>query len=188
MAGKIVVSEILSDATSSNTVKIGSGMTLDLNAQGTTVLPTIPVSKMPAGSVIQVIHGAMSGSVQLTTSNWAVFASEFTKTVTPQSSSSKFLLQYNISWYVTANAGLSFKFTKTVGGTESDLYQPADGYEVYGSADENGGRATEQYLDSPGTSSAITYKTYARGYNTNTAFINRLGNFRSSFTLMEIAG
>jgi hypothetical protein len=39
MAGKIVVSEILSDATSSNTIKIGTGMTLDLNAQGTVVLP-----------------------------------------------------------------------------------------------------------------------------------------------------
>jgi hypothetical protein len=57
MAGKIVVSEILSDATSSNTVKIGTGMTLDLNAQGTTVLPaSIPAANLTGA--LPAISGA----------------------------------------------------------------------------------------------------------------------------------
>ena len=87
MAGKIVVSEILSDATSSNTVKIGTGMTLDLNAQGTIVLPmvpdsklptipssklpTIPSSKMPTGSVVNTWSIGMTGpTVTVSTVNW----------------------------------------------------------------------------------------------------------------------
>jgi len=72
MAGKIVVSEILSDATSSNTVKIGAGMTLDLNAQGTTVLPAASlVGSLPAGmggKVVQFLSGVTGGQTLATTS------------------------------------------------------------------------------------------------------------------------
>ena len=36
-------------------LKLATGETLDLNSQGTVVLPTIPSSKMPTGSVLQVV-------------------------------------------------------------------------------------------------------------------------------------
>jgi hypothetical protein len=101
MAGKIVVSEILSDATSSNTVKIGTGMTLDLNAQGTTVLPTIPdsklptipVSKMPAGSAVQITRTTYANKTAVSAAETKLMEG----TITTKLANSKILVTLSIS-------------------------------------------------------------------------------------------
>jgi len=49
-------------------IKIAAGKTLDLNSQGTLVLPTIPHAKMPSGSVLQVVSQKFNPSTVSTTS------------------------------------------------------------------------------------------------------------------------
>ena len=63
MAGTITVGELLSDATSSNKILIGSGTTLDLKASaGTTTMPT--------GSVLQVVMDSSTTQETSTTTSW----------------------------------------------------------------------------------------------------------------------
>ena len=147
----------------------------------------IAAARMPAGSVLQVVHDGNKTNVAINSTSWALFSSAMTKTMTPRAASSKFLLQYNIAAEIVANSGLAFKFTRTVGGTETDLFVPSAGYELYSNADGHNIRATDQYLDSPNTTSAVTYKVYARGYNSTAVAIN-IGHYRSDITYMEIAG
>jgi hypothetical protein len=105
MAGKIVVSEILSDATSSNTVKIGAGMTLDLNAQGTIVLPaSIPAANLtgslPAGmggTVVNTWSFGMTGpAVTVAASSWQTIGCGGSISVT---SGNKLFVQVAASYY-----------------------------------------------------------------------------------------
>jgi hypothetical protein len=95
MAGKIVVSEILSDATSSNTVKIGSGMTLDLNSQGAVTMPT--------GSLVQMVNVNPSSSSQLTSAGgFHELTTSLRLSITPKSASNVLYLSFS-SPFVSPN-------------------------------------------------------------------------------------
>jgi len=142
---------------------------------------------LPAGSVLQVVHDGNKVSTTINSTSWSVFSSYMTKTMTPRSASSKFLLQYNVGFEIQPNSGIAFKFTRTVGGVETDLFVPSAGYEIWSNGSDHNLRATDQYLDSPNTTSAVTYKVYVRGYNT-TAVVISGGHYRSNITYMEIAG
>ena len=193
MAGKIVVSEILSDATSSNTVKIGSGMTLDLNAQGTTVLPTIPSSKMPAGSVLQVQSSQ-------DTSNWSTSSTTFVRTYLCEQSITTISLNSKI--YVN----MLFSAQIHSGGNGAGVFSIRTSVDNYASSTFDG--VAVQWTDwtqpvcglsvvySPGqpAGTTIEFRLYAmKAGGNNTVYINDAwgktsGIPRSSITLMEIAG
>ena len=62
----LVIKEL--SAPSGEVIKIAAGKTLDLNSQGTLVLPTVPHAKMPTGSVLQVVQGTTTTLVESTAS------------------------------------------------------------------------------------------------------------------------
>ena len=72
-------------------IKIASGKTLDLNSQGTLVLPTVPHAKMPSGSVLQVVNVYSTNSINTTTTSRI---SLDTLSVTPIGTGSKFAITF----------------------------------------------------------------------------------------------
>ena len=177
MAGKIVVSEILSDTSSSNTVKIGSGMTLDLNSQGAVTMPT--------GSVLQVVQvildNTTNGGFFLSTSSTSFVASSFTASITPVATSSKILISTVFPFYHSANAAFTlFRDSTNLGGSTY-------GFGRYTGANQVWLNVPITYLDSPATTSAITYKVGAR-CESGSLYLGGDGNAKNSITLMEIAG
>ena len=165
-------------------IKIASGKTLDLNSQGTLVLPTVPHAKMPSGSVLQVIQVGYNTTVGSTTNTFV--DTGLTATITPSSTSSKILVTFNQQGVGKWSNNTSCSLRLIRGSTQLQIagdYTPytSSGLEVRGLS------VTSQYLDSPSTTSATTYKVQFRSLNNNaTAAVNDpQGN--STITLMEIA-
>jgi hypothetical protein len=161
---------------SGEVIKIAAGKTLDLKSQGSVA--------MPSGSVLQVIQVGYNTTVGSTTNTFV--DTGLTATITPSSTSSKILVTFNQQGVGKWSNNTSCSLRLIRGSTQLQIagdYTPytSSGLEVRGLS------VTSQYLDSPSTTSATTYKVQFRSLNNNaTAAVNDpQGN--STITLMEIA-
>lgn len=180
----------------------------DITANSATVLTTagVPASAMPAGSVIQVVQGYLGTTASASTSSNTSVDTGLQASITPSSASSKILVQYNVflgqqdsynmfvrilrdSTYIgngTSEGG------RPVGNAVANNYHStSDGYSI--------SPTSNVYLDSPNTTSSITYKIQMGCYGGgNLIYINRSHIFQlsagdydtiplSTITLMEIA-
>jgi hypothetical protein len=165
---------------------------LDLPAVSGTVLTTgssgqsIPKAALPTGSVLQVVNAATTTSTS-TTSATAV-TTALTASITPLYSSSKILIT------VFAN-GIQKNSGNSNSGVLLYLYKNGSNLQKFGdfvgytnSSQTNAvGTAGLQYLDSPATTSSITYTIYiASNVSGQTVYINAGADY-STITLMEIA-
>ena len=201
MAGTITVGTLLSDATSSNKITIGSGTTLDLAsgsagtitldaADLTGALPVISganLTNLPAsGKVLQVLSTS-SGSELMVSSTYNSTGAYIT--ITPSATTSKILVIAN-SPRVYNNA------TERV---EVAIYRGTSG-EGSGSAINqgriaNGGGSGASHsasvimvLDSPASTAAQTYTIMHRNQNNSTlvGWCDGGGGFNPSTVVMEI--
>ena len=176
-----------------------------------TPLTSIAKADMPAGSVLQVVHGVLDTQYSYTNSTaWTWNDVGLSATITPISSSSKIQIMYNIDQMCNNNmsGGYHIGFRLMRGTTEigrgatsssrtrlnSMTWINVDGnpYETRNTANF--------HLDSPSTTSATTYKVQASCAYTsggNTLYIGRdLQNGTgstyavgtSNIIVMEIAG
>jgi len=152
-------------------LKIASGETLDLKSQGTVT--------MPEGSVLQVVtvHDTtvVAGTTTITSAG---------VTITPSSTASKIFISFSIALETSGSTTDRGVHTKIFRGATQIMYQP---YQLYASSDisQRIGKETYTLLDSPNTTSAITY-TFTAIATTGTA---RMNNYEScKVTLMEIQG
>ena len=140
----------------------------------------------PAGHVLQIVEGTLT--VQSTTSSTNYVDSGLNASITPSSASNKILILSNMQACRSSQGGASGLGLRVVRGS-TPLFTPAANHNVYWGA--NGGYIpwNDQYLDSPNTTSAITYKIqYASLSGSYSVIVNQGGQFRSSITLMEIKG
>jgi len=198
MAGTITVGELLSDATSSNKITIGSGTTLDLAsgsagtitldaADLTGALPAISGASLTGvGKVLQVLSTS-SGSELMVSSTYNSTGAYIT--ITPSATTSKILVIAN-SPRVYNNA------TERV---EVAIYRGTSG-EGSGSAINqgriaNGGGSGASHsasvimvLDSPASTAAQTYTIMHRNQNNSTlvGWCDGGGGFNPSTVVMEI--
>ena len=176
---------ILQGATSgSTTIQATDAVTQTItlpNATGT-VLTTASNTNFPAGSVLQAVQAIFTGTQTLATGGVNANFSDITSlsvTITPSSSSNKILLIAHLSATVSDDRGIFFKFTggntaTFVGDTAGNKTRVA-GFYFSGNAagSPNGAPVTLMYLDSPATTSAITYKVQgAPNYLSGSAYIN----------------
>jgi hypothetical protein len=195
----IQVKEISAPAGSD--IKIASGKTLDLNSQGTVVLPTIPSSKMPTGSVLQVVSTLKTDRYE-TTSNGPTPITGMSVTITPASTSNTIWLISHLTMAVpTTGSGFSFAWQRgsTKVGVGSDGSRTPQGFsETYGSDGNTASTIAYQCMDSPNTTSAITYQLHFEKFNggatlkvnTNSTMNGSSYDdiFTSGVTVMEIKG
>ena len=163
---------------------MGSTLTVD-NIVGATTAANL---KLPAGSVLQTVHSQIS-SQETTTSNSYV-DSGLHATITPKYSSSKILVTASVSLYQTNNAGAASATIKR----GSTILSPGAasygfGYIYAASAGGHVNQIPIEFLDSPSTTSATTYRVqYSTGVGVNigTAYIS-VNSTPSTITLMEIS-
>jgi hypothetical protein len=141
-----------------------------------------------AGNILQVVNGQTSTIVTNATSTFA--DTTLTATITPTSASSKIFIlvsqsgvakltnNTSVSLRLLRNSTSILQFVDSAGSTNSTAYNEVGG-------------ASACYLDSPATTSAVTYKTqFASAANTATVvvqnyFASPLCN--STITLLEVA-
>ena len=168
-------------------IKIAAGKTLDLKSQGTTTLPT--------GSVLQVVHGSYGTEASSSSNTYA--DTGLTLNITPSSTSSKVLVIVShpevgrIGSSAPSNTRLAIKLMRD----STDLTVMSSHIMDYiMSAQLSGGAGwivisgpSVTYLDSPSSTSALTYKTQFKNASTNTNGVRILGSTPSTITLMEVS-
>ena len=153
----------------------------------------------PTGHVIQVKH-AVNSTVRTNTANGLTNNTwQFTGTtisITPKSTSSKILVSWNQAFFWQASGGGAQGFGSRLyrGTTSLMTNQPWSGdYLGNGDASNNRrhGYQNNTFLDSPATTSEVTYNIYGAFWTTDwTELQYQYGGTQSpsNITVMEIAG
>lgn len=145
----------------------------------------IEAAHLPAGSILTVNRTSYGTVINPSTANY--FNSGLSITLTPKSSSSKFYLQGEIFWLDSSNSagwqGGNYRFRRD----STAIYTPS--YSLALGSMHNGNhmhRNIISYLDSPATTSQITYDIQL--YNYSTTVYWHQGGSDSFLTIFEIAG
>jgi len=194
--------DTIQDADGNNIIN-ESGNTITIGASGdtTNIVGTLQNNgaALVTGKVLQVISVSKNDTFT-TTSTSFVDVTGLTADITPASSSNKVLVTVLLGRLTTDDGG-GFGAELNRGG--SSIYDLAQGNLSDCFATGGGGGMSNndrkndvafiQYLDSPSSSSALTYKIRVKRSSAGSGYINRWGlnddqGCVSSITLMEIAG
>ena len=161
---------------------------------GTLEFGALVSGDMPTGSILQVVQGSTSTEVVATTTTY--IDTGLSASITPSSSSNKVLVivnqEFNINRQVVATGG-GIKLLRGSTTIHEPLTNTTGPHEFYASLNDMYGRATITVLDSPATTSSITYKTQGRPYTTaNNGKVTfqydaNVQNGTSYITLIEVA-
>jgi hypothetical protein len=139
----------------------------------------------PYGTVLQVGYGeSITTTTVSSTSFVQVGGSALSTTITPRFANSKMLITLNVGLYTSS---LVTGYLAIFRNNTTNI--ATSGYYAYQAGEFNYG--TMQFLDSPNTTSPVTYSAYMRNFNSGQAFVVNYvdsgGQNRSSITVMEIA-
>ena len=156
---------------SGEVIKIAAGKTLDLHSQGTT--------KMPAGSVLQIVSDIYTGGNDYSTTSNSYVDTQLAVSITPKFANSKILIQMVMN---VQSPSASRGESKIMRGSTL-----LSGYSWIGPNDshENWGVNAGTWIDSPNTTSAITYKVQSKALGG--IYYYHSGGLTSSLVLTEIA-
>jgi len=191
----------------------GSNYAIQVGDAGATTLTnaTITAGTFPAHHIIQVLSTVKTDSQSTHNSTSNVLWTDITglsRTITPVNTSNKILINFNVTYGSNSYAGF-FKIQRLIaGGSYADLTGAtgdASGSRTRMTAGAVGGTAdtselstaSMMYLDSPSTTSQVTYKIQYTSRHTDYMMINRgytntdadyAGLGISTITCMEIVG
>jgi hypothetical protein len=172
-----------------------SNFTQDLPAVDGTILTSasqsIPSAALPVGSVLQVVRSHVTGKASTTSTSLTKLATS--ASITPTVSSSKILIIINTGiGNDGGNSNANFSIVRTIGGSDTTVF--ADVANKYGTPSYSSDAFSWSDLDSPATTSAVTYSLsgkredgsatpFCGGRATDSAYPMGV-----MFILMEIAG
>ena len=138
---------------------------------------------MPTGSVLQVVSTA--STTENTTTSTSFVTSGLTLSITPSATSSKIYISANFMGYNNTSTAITF-YSLYRGSTELGGSSGMSLYRQQDTADEE--VISMSYLDSPSSTSALTYAVYFK-VSSGTGYVNKgAGAMKGSITVMEIAG
>jgi len=181
-----------------NQVDPATGTTLTLGTSGDTVNLGAGVTA-GFGKIGQVVQTTKTDSWSQSTTDQTYYnPTSFSRTITPTATSSKILILACCAWSATVNYEIGTKITRTVGGSEVDiLIGDAAGSRTRtflserSNSDADYCTTTMILLDSPNTTSEITYKPVAATESSATLYLNRqhsdsdsAGEFRAASNII----
>ena len=167
-------------AATGTSVNVASGHQIT-GAAGSIIVP---------GQVLQLVHANFETRVD--TSGTGFTEIGLNATITPKKSTSRIFITFTPQFRLhstNSDAGVGWGIKRDIGGTEVRVYYTLLNYHDYmymnGSWFDTRKTSTVNYVDTPSTTSATTYKAEYRRYS-GTVTINK-GTTNSNLTLMEIA-
>ena len=175
------------------------------STSGADVTITMPTTSRGLGKILQVVQSVKTDTASTNSPAETAFVDTgLSVAITPTSSSHKILVFWNIN---ISSSGENVTMLKLQRGSTDILLGDASSTRVRSSQAQGGAYsgapwksdvAAGQYLDSPSTTSATTYKFVWCSNGTATSYINRSGRdhttsndedtrFTSSMTVMEVA-
>ena len=160
-----------------------SDRVLNLPDNSGTLLSNASTAGFPAGSVLQVVQ-AGAGVANFSTSSTSFQATGWTTTITPSSATSKILVLFSFqSWQNLADYTqlALYRGGVNISGSSNNVWAMLASPVGYNN------ESMTKFLDSPNTTSAITYQVYAKSFNGNTIYVGDNSYGVPRLTLMEIA-
>ena len=155
----------------------------------------VPRDGLPAGSsggIIQVKMGVTTSQSTTTSGNFD--ATNLQVTITPTRSDSKIFIMCSGGMNGPAGGGSSeiigYKIYRSIGGGSfAETESSSRGQGVYYGAANNYIHISINYLDSPSTTSAVTYKLYQKRVGgSGTPSVNRDNTNQTQMIAMEVSG
>ena len=159
----------------------------------------LAIGNMPVGSVLQVVQVSTGSSYSVTSTTFT--ATGWTGSITPQFSTSKILVSISGGqWRITSSSlqegwaqlwrsigGGSYSALGATGGAAGGQY---DIHEILIPPANNPFAVSHSliYLDSPATTSQVTYQPYAKTNSSGATIYYNMSSPVMLMTLMEIAG
>ena len=205
---------VIAGVTTVSTVKVGSGVTItsdgDIFHTGVCTATSF-AGEIPAASIVGVCTSGLTKTggfgkilqvvsqnltTQMSTASTSYVDSGLTASITPSATSSKILILINIGVSISGDHNGYLKLLRD--STEINSGSGGDNNSLFG---VNGNSTASRYapmmeacnfLDSPSTTSAITYKVQVRSHSGSfTMYINRRSNdtnfgVASNITLVEV--
>jgi hypothetical protein len=140
---------------------------------------------LPTGSVLQVVQGTYATLVTNSTTTYA--DSGLTATITPTSATSKILVQIVTNYRVRRLGSYGSGYINLVRSASQILEYIVGSYSTAGTEITATSVANINYLDSPATTSAITYKMQLKSGGNSATMETTEDNNLSTIVLMEIA-
>ena len=140
---------------------------------------TIPRGTLPTGSVLQVVQAYINSGFTTTTSTTFV-ATALSGTITPSSASSKIYIIFSGGVYQATSGNGYYGIFRNGNNIANNQVHNA----VLNQWSTQGG----SFLDSPATTSAITYAIYMRSGSGTTTYFGADAPLVNSITMMEVAG
>lgn len=148
------------------------------------------ISSLPTGSVLQVVGTDYQTETSLQSATYTEI-SGLSTAITPKFSTSKVLFQGTLQVGTNPQTGMVIQIYRNGTLISRDPFK----WIYFGTIGDTGGTVSWSFLDSPATTSAVTYKVYWRCDNGSfPIYLNRtstntsLEKGSSQITLMEIAG
>ena len=163
-------------------------------ANGTTAKPG-DLGLDVTDSILQIVQsGTLADFGASTTNTWV--DTNMTLSITPSSTSSKVLVNFTVIQRIDGSGSIyraGYRIARTVSGTSTVIYNTAGSKEhiqVRNAAGEASGIGGYIYLDSPATTSAVTYTLQANLNNDSGAsFVRaRASSAGANVILMEVSG
>ena len=161
------------------------------------IVPTAGVPTGGGGGIIQVVHEKRTTPLSTTSQTYIDF---MTATITPKFSTSKILICFGLS--AGTNGDINHLYAiihrdSTEIGSATDTGSRTGASVVYNTLTQQQMFGGSQHLDSPATTSSITYRIKVKTSNAQTAYFGRSardnnaaaydGRSSSFLTLMEIS-
>ena len=169
-------------------IDIASGATLDVN--GTIDVTGATVTGLSAGKVLQVVNQVYENAeINFSSTSFVDLGTNTDITITPSSTSNKILYLANVGFRAGGSETSAYGMIKIVRDDTTDLGAELFlGRHMYSGSFAQYGSGSFMYLDSPSTTSAITYSMYAKKNASGTVFHLSVGstNHVLSVIAMEI--
>jgi len=171
-----------------------SDRTLTLPDNTGTILTNATTAGFPAGSVLQVVSATYSTETTSTSTSYS--DSGLSASITPSSASSKILILTQQPGYIQDNSDSAAENASAALLRDSTIISESSGKSrTRGSASGEGSSYSANfcYLDSPNTTSSVTYKTQIKtgtpaGADASELITVQVSSSNSNITLVEIAG
>jgi hypothetical protein len=174
--------------------QVASGLIASVSGASLTGTQNIPKATLPTGSVLQVVSTTFTDSTTIASTTLTDITGA-SASITPSNTNSKILIYFSVQSFLRYDtSGLEYASLRILRG--STTVQDFGAYVILNQAATSmnqfsGGNYSAFYLDSPSSTSALTYKLQANvstTASTGRVIINEAGRSSSSnITLMEIA-
>lgn len=142
-----------------------------------------------AGQVLQVVNATYSTTTSTSSTSFSDIG--LTATITPKFATSKILILVSVPFFITKSSNdMGGKLQLVRNSTAIYTDNSEIGTYIYtasGGAGQLGVKWNVNYLDSPATTSATTYKVQQASYSTGTVYAQAGNSTASVITLLEIA-